>query len=85
MEQNYLKKFNFSFLIFYGSLLQAQSFGQSLKFVLPYVAGAILFVVILVNIGLLIRGKNERKLGLKYILFTAIALSVIVALVNYIL
>lgn len=85
MEQNYLKKINMSFSIFCCSLLHAQSFGQSLKFVFPYVAGAILFVVILVNIGLLMRSNKEKKLGAKYILYTAVALGVALALINYIL
>lgn len=85
MEQNYLKKLNISFLFFSWSLLNAQSFSQSLKFVFPYMAGAVLFVVILVNIGLLMRSNKEKKLGVKYILYTAIALGAATALVTYIL
>lgn len=85
MEQNYLKKINFLFLIFYCLSLQAQTLSQSVKFVLPYVGGAILFVVILVNIGLLMRSKREKKIGLKYILISVVALSIIIALANYIL
>lgn len=85
MGQNYLKKINICFLISCCSLVNAQTFSQSLKFVFPYVAGAILFVVILVNIGLLMRSNKEKKIGIKYILMTAIFLSVALVLVNYIL
>lgn len=48
-------------------------------------AGAVLFVVILVNIGLLMRSNKEKKLGVKYILYTAIALGAATAIVTYIL
>lgn len=85
MQQNYLTKLNISVLFFFCSLLQAQSFKQSFKFVFPYVAYAFLFVVILVNIGLLMKGKKEKRLGIKYIIYTAIAVGVAVAFTTYIL
>ena len=85
MEQNYLKKMNLIFLVCCCTLLQAQSFNQSLKSVIPYVAGAILFVTVLVNLGSLVKGKEEKKEGMRNILWIALALSFITLFIKYII
>lgn len=85
MEQNYLKKMNLVFLVCSCTLLQAQSFTQSLKSVSPYVAMAILFVTVLVNLGSLVKGREEKREGMKNILWIALALSIIMFFIKYII
>ncbi|WP_336691121.1 MULTISPECIES: hypothetical protein [unclassified Chryseobacterium] len=77
MRQNYLKKINLVFLLSCCSFLHAQTFSQSLKFVFPYVAGAILLVTVLVNLGSLVKGREEKKEGMKNILWIALVVIII--------